>query len=145
MCHVWITGGNYMWYESCTHGRLWHNAVARHDDEYLPIKSIWRIPPRQVQRVSKERGRMVGSGLSFCSLGFKKKQTKKTTPQTSRLSFHHGWNDVHQTVKSTQVTVLSVALHPRCPVGQFLPLGKRSGFPKIYHPHLGPSRAVVDE
>lgn len=71
MCHVWITGGSCMW-----RGRLRHNAVSRHDDEYLSIKSIWRIPPGQVQRVSKERGRVVGSGLSFCSLGFKKKNKK---------------------------------------------------------------------
>lgn len=44
-----------------------------------------------------------------------KKKLKKL--QTLSLRVHHGWNDVHQTIKSKKVTIFSVALYPRCSVG----------------------------
>lgn len=65
--------------------------------------------------------------------------------EASRLTVHHGWNNVHQTIQSREVTVLSVALHPHRPVCQLFSVRERSRFTKIDHPDFGPSRAVVDK
>lgn len=65
--------------------------------------------------------------------------------EPSRFTVHHGGNDVHQTVQSKEVPVLSVALHPLLPVCQLFSVRKRSGFTKIDHPDFGPARAVVDK
>lgn len=65
--------------------------------------------------------------------------------EPSRLTVHHGRNDVHQTIQSREVTVLSVALHPQRPVCQLFSVREGSRFTKIDHPDFGPSRAVVNK
>lgn len=75
----------------------------------------------------------------------KKRVISAEGSEPSRLTVHHGWNDVHQTIQSKEVTVLSVALHPHRPVCQLFSIRERSRFTKIDHPNFGPSHAVVDK
>lgn len=57
----------------------------------------------------------------------------------------HAAEDVDEVVQSPQVAVLSVTLHPGCPVVQDLMVGQGHCLPKVDHPHLSLPRAVVHE
>lgn len=74
--------------------------------------------------------------LGFVSFG---------TLRTSSLRVGHGHDDVQHAVQPVEVAVLAVALDPRRPVGQFVPLGERRGFPEVDHPDFGSSFAVVNK
>lgn len=102
---------------------------ARFGSPLLQTLCPWWISPHAVR----------GSCCSFA------KNWRLISAEHSRLPVHHGWNDVHQTIQSKEVTVLSVALHPQRPVGQLVPVRQRSRFTEIDHPDFGPTRAVVDK